>query len=322
MSTRVRFAPSPTGSLHLGSALSAVANRRRGDWLLLRIDDTDPAREVDGRRSRRSLERPRLARDRAGTRARCARASGVERYREAARALGAADDDGALRFGGTTLLRADGTPTYQLASVVDDLDFGITHVVRGSDHRANDGAAARALARARRRAARVRPPRPAARRGRQEALQARPARRRSPSCATRASPPRPCAPTSRSSACPRTTSTSTAPRIRRLAIDAIEALSDEELAARAGAPPSSPARCAARATSSRRARWRRRSSSRSPSRCRRRPRRRCGASPSSRAAGARRAREHRARGEGGRRRPEGAAARADRAPSAAPSCGR
>src|SRR5919201_1151837 len=38
---RVRFAPSPTGSLHVGNALSAVANRAFGDWLLLRIDDTD-----------------------------------------------------------------------------------------------------------------------------------------------------------------------------------------------------------------------------------------------------------------------------------------
>src|SRR5207244_2313893 len=45
---RVRFAPSPTGSLHVGNALSAVANRRFGDWLLLRIDDTDPARNVPG----------------------------------------------------------------------------------------------------------------------------------------------------------------------------------------------------------------------------------------------------------------------------------
>ena len=43
---RVRFAPSPTGSLHVGNALSAVANRRLGDWMLLRIDDTDPARNV------------------------------------------------------------------------------------------------------------------------------------------------------------------------------------------------------------------------------------------------------------------------------------
>ena len=49
---RVRFAPSPTGSLHLGGALSAVANRRFADEhdgrLLLRIDDTDPARNVEG----------------------------------------------------------------------------------------------------------------------------------------------------------------------------------------------------------------------------------------------------------------------------------
>jgi hypothetical protein len=53
-------------------------------------------------------------------------------------AAGAATDpDGALRFGRTTLLRADGSPTYQLASVVDDLDFGITHVIRGADHRDN-----------------------------------------------------------------------------------------------------------------------------------------------------------------------------------------
>ena len=43
-----RFAPSPTGTLHIGNALSAVANRAFGDWMLLRIDDTDPARNVDG----------------------------------------------------------------------------------------------------------------------------------------------------------------------------------------------------------------------------------------------------------------------------------
>src|SRR5215475_12520811 len=46
--TRVRFAPSPTGTLHVGNALSAVANRAFGDWMLLRIDDTDPARNVVG----------------------------------------------------------------------------------------------------------------------------------------------------------------------------------------------------------------------------------------------------------------------------------
>ena len=50
--TRVRFAPSPTGSLHLGNALTAVANRRfadaRGGAFVLRIDDTDPTRVVAG----------------------------------------------------------------------------------------------------------------------------------------------------------------------------------------------------------------------------------------------------------------------------------
>ena len=49
---KVRFAPSPTGSLHVGNALAAVANRRFADegggTLLLRIDDTDPARNVPG----------------------------------------------------------------------------------------------------------------------------------------------------------------------------------------------------------------------------------------------------------------------------------
>ena len=50
MSVRVRFAPSPTGSLHLGNALTAVVNRRFADErdgvLVLRIDDTDPSRTV------------------------------------------------------------------------------------------------------------------------------------------------------------------------------------------------------------------------------------------------------------------------------------
>jgi hypothetical protein len=44
---RVRFAPSPTGSLHVGNALTAAANRTFGDRLLLRIDDTDPTRTVE-----------------------------------------------------------------------------------------------------------------------------------------------------------------------------------------------------------------------------------------------------------------------------------
>jgi len=128
---RVRFAPSPTGTLHVGNALSAVANRRFGDHLLLRIDDTDPARNVPGGEEAilddlRWLgiewdEGPVRQSDRAA------------RHLEAAQAAGLPQ-----RFEGAMLWRDDGSPTFHLASVVDDADFGITHVIRGSDHRPNE----------------------------------------------------------------------------------------------------------------------------------------------------------------------------------------
>ena len=55
--TRARFAPSPTGSLHLGNALSAVGARALADWLLLRIDDTDQARNVPGGEAAKAILR-------------------------------------------------------------------------------------------------------------------------------------------------------------------------------------------------------------------------------------------------------------------------
>jgi glutamyl/glutaminyl-tRNA synthetase len=126
---KVRFAPSPTGSLHLGNALSAVANRRLGDWMLLRIDDTDPARNLAGGEEAilGDLEWLGIAWDEGPVR----QSDRAERHREVGASLGD-------RFDGLTLLREDGSPTYHLASVVDDIDFGITHVVRGNDHRPNE----------------------------------------------------------------------------------------------------------------------------------------------------------------------------------------
>jgi len=126
---RVRFAPSPTGSLHLGNALSAVANRKLGEWMLLRIDDTDPARNVPGGEEAilEDLEWLGIAWDEGPVR----QTERAERHREAAAPFGD-------RFEGITLLRQNGSPTYQLASVVDDIDFGITHIVRGNDHRPNE----------------------------------------------------------------------------------------------------------------------------------------------------------------------------------------
>jgi glutamyl-tRNA synthetase len=127
---RVRFAPSPTGSLHVGNALSAVINRREGDWRLLRIDDTDPERNVAGGEEAilRDLEWLGVSWDEGPLR----QSGRQDRYREAAEQLGGD------RFGRTTLLREDGTATYHLASVVDDADFEITHVYRGNDHRPNE----------------------------------------------------------------------------------------------------------------------------------------------------------------------------------------
>ena len=154
MTVRARFAPSPTGSLHLGNALTAVANRRfadeHGGSLVLRIDDTDATRAVVNGEAEivadlgwlgiawdegpvRQSERGQVYASAAAT---------AEREGAAVR-----DADGSLRLDGVTLLRPDGSATYQLATVVDDLDLGITHVIRGADHRPNE-AVQRRIARA------------------------------------------------------------------------------------------------------------------------------------------------------------------------------
>ena len=109
---RTRFAPSPTGSLHVGNALSAVAARSLGDWALLRIDDTDPARNVSGGEDEllRDLEWLALEWDEGPVR----QSERRERHLEAGAPLGE-------RFDGVTLVREDGSPTYHLASVVDEV---------------------------------------------------------------------------------------------------------------------------------------------------------------------------------------------------------
>jgi glutamyl/glutaminyl-tRNA synthetase len=225
---RVRFAPSPTGTLHIGNALSAVANRRFGDWLLLRIDDTDPARNMPGGEEGilGDLEWLRLAWDQGPVR----QSSRADRYREAAAKLGTD------RFEGTTLLREDGTATYHLASVVDDVDFGITHVVRGNDHRPNE-----ALHRRLHQALGTTPPE-YMHHGLILGADGKKLSKRAEG-ATVASLRDAGIPAEAARAyleeldLPRHDVHLDLARIRRLAIEAIEALSDEELAARAGVDP-------------------------------------------------------------------------------------
>jgi hypothetical protein len=143
---RVRFAPSPTGPLHLGGALTAVANRtfadERGGVLVLRIDDTDVSRTQPGAEEAilRDLEWLGVGWDEGPVR----QSERGDLYVAAAQRLlaegRAYEEDGTVRFHGErrpTLLRAGGAATYHLASVADDLDLGITHVIRGKDHLPN-----------------------------------------------------------------------------------------------------------------------------------------------------------------------------------------
>ncbi len=98
--------------------------------MLLRIDDTDPARNLPGGEAAilEDLSWLGIEWDEGPVR----QSERLDRYREAAAGL-------PQRFQGVMLLRDDGTATYHLASVVDDADFGITHVIRGNDHRPNEG---------------------------------------------------------------------------------------------------------------------------------------------------------------------------------------
>ena len=147
MAVRVRFAPSPTGSLHIGNALDAAANRAyadaHGGVVVLRFDDTDATRVVAGGEEDVLVdltwlgigwdEGPVRQSDRGGI-----YSAAAERMLQSGAAT--AEDDGTARLSAAprpTLLRADGTATYQLATVVDDLDLGITQIIRGSDHRPN-----------------------------------------------------------------------------------------------------------------------------------------------------------------------------------------
>jgi glutamyl-tRNA synthetase len=165
---RVRFAPSPTGALHIGGARTALYNwlvaRHAGGQFVLRIEDTDRERSTQENVEQiydalRWLE---LDWDEGPY----SQAERVDRHKEEIqRLLGeghAYMDEGAVRLrvpdeGSTTvddvirgeivfehqaiddfvIARSDGSPLYNLAVAVDDRDMGITHVIRGADHISN-----------------------------------------------------------------------------------------------------------------------------------------------------------------------------------------
>src|SRR6267143_5939701 len=219
MSVRVRFAPSPTGYLHIGAARSALFNwlyaKKLGGKFLLRIEDTDLQRSteestrsiIDGLTwlglsydeelvfqsanadKHRAAAKKLVAEGRAyrdftpkaerndatvkqgiADRARAHAAEGVDHRSNPFRDLAAAESDKRAAAGepfavrlkipreGKThfddivygpqerdyseiedlvLLRSDGHPLYNLSVVIDDIEMGITHVIRGQDHLTN-----------------------------------------------------------------------------------------------------------------------------------------------------------------------------------------
>ncbi|HET7791704.1 MAG TPA: glutamate--tRNA ligase [Gemmatimonadales bacterium] len=167
MTVRVRFAPSPTGYLHVGGARTALLNwlyaRNSGGKFLLRIEDTDKARSTDehtkvildgltwlgldwdeevvfqGAR----IKNHQAAADRLLKEGKAYEDAGAIRFKIPAGEI-AWDDavHGRISFKGEDLqdfiiLRTDRTPIYNLAVVVDDVDMHITHVLRGDDHISN-----------------------------------------------------------------------------------------------------------------------------------------------------------------------------------------
>src|SRR5437588_1553648 len=167
MTTRVRFAPSPTGYLHVGGARTALFNwlyaRHAGGKFLLRIEDTDKARSTDEHtralaagltwlgldaHDERGVQGARVKRDREMADRRLAEGKaymeeGAIRFRLPPGEI-AWDDavHGRISFQGEDIkdfiiLRSDRTPIYNFAVVVDDVDMRITHVLRGDDHISN-----------------------------------------------------------------------------------------------------------------------------------------------------------------------------------------
>ena len=169
---KLRIAPSPTGNLHIGNARTALFNwlyaRSNDGQFLVRIDDTDTERSLPEYEENiiNNLKWLGIDWDEGievgGKEGTYRQSDRFERYTQVAEELlekGLAyEEDGAVRFKvedkgeikfhdkvrgsmkfdlsdieDFVLLRSDKSPTYHLASTVDDIDYGITLIARGED---------------------------------------------------------------------------------------------------------------------------------------------------------------------------------------------
>ena len=186
MKPRVRFAPSPTGYLHIGGARTALFNwlyaRHTGGTFILRIEDTDAARNsqeavevilsglrwlgLDWDEGPLTAAATGACKGDRGPYFQSQRKANYQRRVEALLSRGLAyEHEGAVKFkmtrepilipdlvvGGVlrpltdreeidpdfVIVRSDGQPVFHFVNVVDDLEMGVTHVIRGEDHLSN-----------------------------------------------------------------------------------------------------------------------------------------------------------------------------------------
>jgi len=171
-SVRVRFAPSPTGYLHIGSARTALFNwlyaKNQGGEFILRIEDTDKERsdnkyldeilsslkwlgmnwdnEIYYQSRRFDIYK------KAAEQLVCAGKAYYEETEKGKAVKLRVPRDYIITFydiirdkidvnsntlDDLVILKSDGSPTYNFACVIDDADMGITHIIRGDDHIAN-----------------------------------------------------------------------------------------------------------------------------------------------------------------------------------------
>jgi len=178
MTVRTRFAPSPTGYLHVGGARTALFNwlfaRHHGGEFILRVEDTDAARNTPEARAAifdglawlgldwdEGPDKPGKHGPYNQSERRDIHDAWFQRLADAGRVY---PDDGAWRFrfnrapvtmrdlvcGEVTIdyrdesntpdmvvKRSDGSYVFHFVNVVDDLEMGVTHVIRGEDHLMN-----------------------------------------------------------------------------------------------------------------------------------------------------------------------------------------
>ena len=171
MSVRVRFAPSPTGQVHIGNIRAAIFNwlfaRHEQGQFLLRVEDTD--RERSTPEAVKAIVDAMVWLGLTWDEEPLYQSTQLDRHRAAAERLLAAgraykEDKGGtgqgecivFRMPGTdmafhdevkgdlskkaadmkdfVIVRSDGSPVFHLANVVDDITMGITHIIRGDDH--------------------------------------------------------------------------------------------------------------------------------------------------------------------------------------------